>query len=59
MRKWEVKERLKVHNLHIDYVMIRSELEYLIGAKAVGTTKLERQSRSNQVKNLPFYMRSG
>jgi hypothetical protein len=28
-----VKERLKLHNMHIDHVTIRSELKYLIGAK--------------------------
>ena len=33
----EAKERLELNNLHIDQVMIRSELKYLIGAKAVGT----------------------
>ena len=31
----EVKEGLNLHNLHTDYVTIRSELRYLIGAKIV------------------------
>jgi hypothetical protein len=31
----EVKERLKLHNLHTDHVVIRLELKYLIGAKMV------------------------
>jgi hypothetical protein len=31
----EVKEWLKLHNVHTDHVMIRWELIYLIGAKAV------------------------
>ena len=31
----EVKERLELHNLHSDYIMIRSELKYLIGGKVV------------------------
>jgi len=31
----EVNERLKLPNLHIDHVAIRSELKYLIGAKIV------------------------
>jgi hypothetical protein len=31
----EVKEGLKLDNLHTDHVMIRSELKYLIGAKIV------------------------
>jgi len=35
--QWEVKEGLKLHNLHIDHVMIRSEPKYLIGAKVAGT----------------------
>ena len=30
--KWKLKERLKLHNLHIHHVTIRSELKYLIGA---------------------------
>ena len=33
----EVKEGLKLHNLHIDHVMIRSEPKYFIGAKVAGT----------------------
>ena len=33
--KREVKERLKLHNLLTDHVVIRSELKYLIGAKMV------------------------
>jgi len=33
----EMKERLIVHNLHIDHATIRSELRYLIGAKVEGT----------------------
>jgi hypothetical protein len=30
-----VKERLELHNLRTDHVMIQSELKYLIGAKIV------------------------
>ena len=30
-----MKERLKLHNLRTDHVMIQSELKYLIGAKIV------------------------
>ena len=33
----EVKEGLKLNNLHIDYVIIRSQLKYWIEAKWVGT----------------------
>jgi len=38
----EVKERLKLNNLRIDHVMIRSKLKYLIGAKVFGTIKWNR-----------------
>jgi len=55
----EVKEGPKLNNLHIDYVMIRSQLKYLIGAKAVGTVYLEPQSGSNPVKYPRFYVQSG
>jgi hypothetical protein len=34
--KPEVKERLKLHNLRIDHVTIRSELKYLIGGQNLG-----------------------
>jgi len=37
--KREVKDRLKLHNLCIHHVMLRSELKYLIAAKNVGTAK--------------------
>ena len=36
-RMQESNERLRLNNLHIDQVMIRLELKYLIGPKAVGT----------------------
>jgi len=55
----EVKELVKLHNLRIHHVMIRSELKYLIAAKAVGTVKLEPRSGSNPAKNPRFYVRSG
>ena len=32
----EVKERLKLHNLRTDHIVIRSEIKYLIGAKVAG-----------------------
>jgi len=38
----EVKERLKLNNLPIDNVIIRSKLKYLIGAKVVETMKWNR-----------------
>jgi len=57
--KREVKERLKLHNLHTDYVVIRSELKYLIGAKGVGTVYLEPRSGSNPAKYPRFYVWSG
>jgi hypothetical protein len=31
----EVNERVQLHNLRTDHVMIRSELKYLIGGKVV------------------------
>jgi len=37
----EVKERLEMHNLRTDHVMIRSELKYLIWAKGGGTVQVE------------------
>jgi len=37
--KWEVEERLKLYNLHIDHVMIWPELRYIIAAKVGGTVK--------------------
>jgi len=40
--KREVKERIMLHNLRTDHVMIRSELKYLIGGKVVGTVKWNR-----------------
>jgi len=33
----EVQERIKLHNLCIDHLTIRSELKYLIGTKSVRT----------------------
>jgi len=55
----EVKEGLKVKNLRIDHVMIRSKLKYLIEAKGVGTVYLEPRSSSNPAKYPWFYVRSG
>ena len=55
----DVKEGLKLNNLRIDYVMIRSQLKYLIGAKGVGTVYLEPRSGSNPAKYPRFYVRSG
>jgi len=37
----QVKELLILHILCTDHVTVRSELTYLIGAKAVGTVNLE------------------
>jgi len=55
----EVKEGLKLNNLRIDYVMIRSKLTYLIGAKGVGTVYLEPRSGSNLAKYPRFDVLSG
>ena len=54
-----VKEHAKLDNLHIQHVMIRSELKYSVAAKAVGTVKLEPRSSFNPGKNTQFYVRSG
>jgi hypothetical protein len=54
----EVKEGLKLNNLRIDYVMVRSKLKYLIGAKEAGTVYLQLQFRSNLAKYLRFYVQS-
>jgi hypothetical protein len=59
IRKREVKERLKLHVQHIHHVAIRSELKYLIEAKAARTGKLEPQSGSYQAQNPLFYVPSG
>jgi len=54
----EVKEGLKLNNLCIDYVMIRSKLKYIIGAKGAGTVYLELWFVSNPAKYPRFYFRS-
>jgi len=55
----EVKELIILHNLHTDHVAVRSELTYLIGAKAVGTLNLEPRFGSNPAKYPRFYVRAG
>jgi hypothetical protein len=55
----EVKQELKLHNLRTDHVMIRSELIYLIGAKAVGTVYLELRFGSDPAKYPQIYVRAG
>jgi len=55
----EVKEGLKLHNLHTGHVTIWSELIYLIGAKAVGTVYLKPRFGSNPAKYPRFYVRAG
>jgi hypothetical protein len=52
----EVKERIKLHNLRTDHVTIRSEHNYLIGAKGA---YLEPRFGSNLAKNPRFYVWSG
>jgi hypothetical protein len=56
---WEVKVGLKLHNLRTGHVMTRSELIYLIAAKAVGTVYLEPRFGSNPAKYPRFYVRAG
>jgi hypothetical protein len=55
----EVKELVVLHNLCTDYVAVRSELPYSIGAKAVGTANLELRAGSNQAKYPRFYVLAG
>jgi len=50
----DVKEKLKLHNLHTDHVMIRSELKYLIGAKVGGTVKWNRSPGTTRPQNHGF-----
>jgi hypothetical protein len=40
--QWEMKEWLKLHNLHIDHVMIQSEIILMIGPKVAETVKWNR-----------------
>jgi len=55
----EVKEVMILLNVRTDLVTVRSELIYLIGAKAVGTANLEPRSGSNPAKYPRFYVRPG
>jgi hypothetical protein len=52
--KREAKDRLELHNLHPDHLVIRSELKYLIGVKVAGTVKMEPRSWYNLAKNHGF-----
>jgi hypothetical protein len=49
-----VQEQLKLHNIHIHHVMLRSELKYLLGAKHLGF-----QRPGYEVEPGPFAMVSG
>jgi len=49
--KREMKERLQLHNLHIDHVTIQAELHYFMPSKVVGTMKMEPRSSSNPPEN--------
>jgi len=51
----EGKERLKLHNVRTDHIMIRSELKYLIGANDGGTAKWNCGPDTTQPKN-PWFM---
>jgi len=57
--KREVEERLQLHNLHIDQVMIRWELRYLIGAKVAGTVKWNCSSGWTRPNNCGFMSSPG
>jgi len=49
--KREVKERYILYNLRIDHVFIRSQLIYLIGAKAAGTVIWNRSPGTSRPKD--------
>jgi hypothetical protein len=55
----KVKGLIILHNVRTDHVTVRSELTYLIVAKAVGTVNLETWSSSNPAKYLQFYVWAG
>jgi hypothetical protein len=55
----QVKERLVLHNLRTDHVMIQAELKYIIGVKAAGTIKWNRGPGTTRPKTLGFNIRSG
>jgi len=50
----EVKERLKLHNLHTDHIVIQSELKYFIWVKVAGTVMCNRGPGSTRPKNRGF-----
>ena len=54
-----VKELVKLHNLYIHHVMMRSEPKNLMLAKPVGRVKLEPLSSFNPAKNPQFYVQAG
>jgi len=54
-----VKDLIILHNLCTDHVTVRSELTYLIGAKAVVTINLEPRFGSSLAKYPWFYVRAG
>jgi len=55
----EVKELVKLRNLRIHHVTIRSELRDLIGTKVAGTRKWNRGPGSIQPKNCGFMSSPG
>jgi len=55
--KREVKWRPELHNLRTDHVMIRSELNFSMGGKGVGTVKLELRSGANPAEKPRVHVR--
>ena len=49
-----MEERLTLDDLHTDTFMIRRDLRYLIGAKVVGTVKLNCGPGTTQPNNCRF-----
>jgi hypothetical protein len=56
---WDVKDRLKLHNLHTIHILIKSDLKYLIGAKVAKTVIWNGCPGSTGSKTLRVYFRPG
>jgi len=56
---WEVKEGQIMHNLHIDHIVIQSELWYLIGGKGAGTVIWNRGPGPTWPKNHAIFSGPG
>jgi hypothetical protein len=50
-----VKERVELHNLRTDHVMIQSELKYLIGARYLGLQRPDVEAETGPNANSPSF----